>query len=139
MLFELIYRSEANPDVSDDDLLNILSKARSFNAENDLTGCLLYNNRNFVQILEGDFNTLNELYARIRKDSRHHDVITLHMKEIDSRAYSDWTMAFKALEADDMKSIKNALGISQFKELNSVNEESPISRQLFWMVTQSII
>ncbi len=139
MLFELIYRSEASPDVSDDDLLNILSKARSFNAENNLTGCLLYNNRNFVQILEGEFNTLNELYNRIRKDSRHHDVITLHMKEIDNRAYPDWTMAFKALEADDMKSIKSALGISQFKELNSVNEESPISRQLFWMVTQSII
>lgn len=138
MLFELIYRSEADANVSDDDLLNILSKARRFNKENELTGCLLYNNRNFVQILEGEFNTLNELYARIRQDGRHHDVVTLHMKEIETRAYPDWTMAFKALEADDMRSIKNALGISQFKELNSVNEESPISRQLFWMVTQSI-
>lgn len=139
MLFELIYRSEADTNVSDDDLLNILSQARSFNSENELTGCLLYNDRHFVQILEGEFNTLNELYARIRKDSRHHDVITLHMKEIASRAYPDWTMAFKALEADDMRSIKSALGISQFKELNSINEESPLSKQLFWIVTQSII
>ncbi|GAB5525675.1 MAG: BLUF domain-containing protein [Roseivirga sp.] len=139
MLFELIYRSEADTNVSDDDLLNILSKARSFNGEHELTGCLLYNNRHFVQILEGEFNTLNELYARIRQDNRHHNVVTLHMKEIETRAYPDWTMAFKSLEAEDMRSIKNALGISQFKELNSVNEESPISKQLFWMVTQAII
>ena len=139
MLFELIYRSEANSNVSDDDLLNILSTARTFNGENDITGCLLYNEHNFAQILEGEFNMLNELYNRIRQDPRHHNVITLHMKEINERAYPDWTMAFKSLEADDMKDIKNALGISQFKELNSVNGESPISKQLFWMTAQSII
>ena len=139
MLFELIYRSEANSNVSDDDLLNILSTARNFNAENDITGCLLYNEHNFAQILEGEFNVLNDLYNRIREDPRHHSVITLHMKEIEERAYPNWTMAFKSLEAEDMQDIKNALGISQFKELNSVNGESPISKQLFWMTAQSII
>ena len=139
MLFELIYRSEANSNVSDDDLLNILSTARNFNAENDITGCLLYNGHNFAQILEGEFNVLNDLYNRIREDPRHHSVITLHMKEIEERAYPNWTMAFKSLEAEDMQDIKNALGISQFKELNSVNGESPISKQLFWMTAQSII
>ena len=66
-------------------------------------------------------------------------MITLHMKEIEERAYPNWTMAFKSLEAEDMQDIKNALGISQFKELNSVNGESPISKQLFWMTAQSII
>lgn len=139
MLFELIYRSEASKDVSDDDLLNILSTARKFNGAHDITGCLLYNARHFVQILEGEFNLLNDLYARIRKDRRHHDVITLHMKEIENRSFADWTMAFKSLEADDMKHVKNALGINEFKELNSVNGESPISKQLFWMASQSII
>ena len=139
MLFELIYRSEASQSVSDDDLLNILSTARTFNGENDITGCLLYNDNNFAQILEGEFNVLNELYNRIRQDPRHHNVITLHMKEVEERAYPDWTMAFKSLEADDMKDIQNALGISQFKELNSVNGESPISKQLFWMTAQQIM
>lgn len=139
MLFELIYRSEADADVSDDDLLNILSTARSFNAKNQLTGCLLYNKHCFVQVLEGEFTILNEIYERIKKDNRHHNVIMLHMKEIEERSYPDWTMAFKSLEAEDMKSIKNALGIKEFKDLNAVNEESSLSKQLFWLVTQSII
>lgn len=139
VLFELIYRSEADANVSDDDLLNILGKARLHNGQHQITGCLLYNDHHFVQILEGEFNTLNELYNKIKKDSRHHNVVLLHMKEIASRSYPEWTMAFKALEADDMKSLKNAFGISRFKELNSVNDESPISKQLFWMMTQAII
>lgn len=139
MLFELIYRSEASSDVSDDDLLNILSAARKFNKEHHLTGCLLYNNRQFVQILEGEFNEVNELYNKIRKDARHRNVITLHMKEIANRAYSDWTMAFKSLEAADMQHIESALGIREFKDLNAADGESSISRQLFWIATQSII
>ena len=95
MLFELIYRSEADPNVADDDLLNILSTARDFNGQNDITGCLLYNDHHFVQILEGEFSMLNELYGRIRKDNRHKNVITLHMKEIETRCFPDWKMAFK--------------------------------------------
>ncbi len=139
MLFELIYRSEADATVSDDDLLNILGTARNFNSQNEITGCLLYNERHFVQILEGEFALLNALYERIRDDKRHHSVILLHMKEIESRAFPDWNMAFKSLEDEDMTDIKNALGIKKFKELNSVNGESPLSKQLFWMASQSII
>ena len=139
MLFELIYRSEADTNVSDDDLLNILGKARTHNKKNEITGCLLYHNHHFVQVLEGEFNTLNELYNKIKRDNRHDHVILLHMKEIESRSYPNWTMAFKALEAEDMKNIKNALGINQFKDLNAVDEASPLSKQLFWVVTQSII
>jgi hypothetical protein len=139
VLYELIYRSEADTNVSDDDLINILSKARSNNSSRNITGCLLYNDHYFVQILEGEFKALNELFEKIKLDSRHHNVVLLHMQEIESRAYPDWTMAFKALEAEDMNNIKNAFGIGKFKELNSVNEQSPISKQLFWMVTQSIM
>jgi hypothetical protein len=61
------------------------------------------------------------------------------MKEIKERSYPDWTMAFKSIEAADMKNISNTLGIKEFEELNSVNEESPLSKQLFWTVTQDIM
>lgn len=138
MLFELIYRSEAKPDVEEEDLLNILSTARTFNGDNDITGCLLYNNGSFVQMLEGEFTVLNELYLRIREDKRHKNVVTLHMKEITERLYPDWKMAFKQMEADDMRHVQSSLGINQFKELNSVDSESPVSRQLFWLASQSI-
>lgn len=139
MLYELIYRSEVNTNVSDSDLRNILSAARDYNQQNGFTGCLLYNNRQFVQVLEGEFNALNMLYAKIRRDSRHNQVVTLHMQEIESRAYPDWSMAFKSLEDDDMKSISKALGIRELRELDGEEDKSKISQKLFSMVRQSMV
>ena len=89
-------------------------------------------------MLEGEFTVLNELYLRIREDKRHKNVVTLHMKEITERLYPDWKMAFKQMEADDMRHVQSSLGINQFKELNSVDSESPVSKQLFWLASQSI-
>ncbi len=139
MLFELIYRSEADTNVSSDDVMHILNAARDFNRQNGFTGCLLYNNHQFVQVLEGEFNALNILYAKIRRDERHNKVVTLHMQEIEERAYPDWTMAFKSLEDEDMKSISEALGIRELRELHGEEDKSHISKKLFWMVQESII
>lgn len=138
MLFELIYRSEADANVSSDDVMQILNAARDFNKQNGFTGCLLYNNHQFVQVLEGEFNALNVLYGKIRRDGRHKKVVTLHMQEIESRSYPDWTMAFKSLEDEDMKSIGRALGIRELRELHGEEDESQISKKLFSMVAQSI-
>ncbi|GAB5525674.1 MAG: BLUF domain-containing protein [Roseivirga sp.] len=138
MLFELIYRSEADASVSNDDVMQILNAARDFNRQNGFTGCLLYNNRQFVQVLEGEFNALNILYGKIRRDGRHKKVVTLHMQEIEERSYPDWTMAFKSLEDEDMRSIAQALGVRELRELQGEEDESQISKKLFSMVAQSI-
>lgn len=138
MLYELIYRSEAEANTSHDDVMCILNTARAFNKQNGFTGCLLYNNHQFVQVLEGEFNALNRLYAKIRRDGRHNKIVTLHMQEIVERAYPDWTMAFKSLEDEDMKRIGRALGIRELRELYGEEDQSHISKKLFSMVQQSI-
>ena len=54
MIFELIYYSTASPDLSKNDILNILENSRDFNSKNEITGCLLYHNNEFVQLIEGE-------------------------------------------------------------------------------------
>lgn len=137
MLFELIYRSKAKEGISEQDINDILNTARQFNQENNLTGCLLFHENQFLQTLEGEFDIINRLYAKIRIDARHHNVVTLHMKEIDYRIYSDWTMAFKSLEGEG--DVKKRVGVTEFTALESVDGLSPISKKLFGVISQEIL
>lgn len=137
MLFELIYHSQAKPHITEDDHADILSVARSFNQENDITGCLLYHKGQFLQLLEGDFEKLNHLYGKIRKDKRHENVITLHMKEIDERIFDDWSMAYKVIK--DSSIIKKHTGVQEFRELPTEKNESKESKFLFNIMGSQIM
>lgn len=128
MLYELIYRSTAKPGLTESDIKDILSKAHTFNKKNNITGCLLYYKGQFLQLLEGEFTVLLELYDRIKRDSRHHDFLLMHMKETQYRTYSNWTMAYKSLEKKDLNKYA---AVSQFTELESNEKKSSISKVLF--------
>lgn len=129
MLFELIYHSQASPNLAENEHENILSTAREFNQAHNITGCLLFHKGQFLQMLEGEFETINQLYAKIRKDKRHQDVITLHMKEIESRIFDKWSMAYKVI--DDNRFVKELVGVEEFKELPTEKNESKESKILF--------
>ena len=98
---------------------------------------MLYHKGQFLQLLEGDFEILNELYTRIRKDKRHQDVITLHMKEIDERIFDDWSMAYKVI--DDSSIIEKYTGVQQFKEIPTEKNESKESKVLFNVMGSQIM
>lgn len=129
MLFELIYHSQATSNLSVEEHQKILEVARSFNSENNITGCLLFHKGQFLQLLEGDFEILNNLYDSIRQDNRHENVITLHMKEIDERIFDDWSMAYKIIEDDNF--VAKHTGVKEFKELPTEQNESKESKILF--------
>ena len=136
MLYELIYRSQAKTNTSEEDLKAILKTARSFNEKENITGCLLYHNQQFLQLLEGEFNILMELYERIKLDNRHEKIVLLHMRETDYRIYQDWTMAFKTVEQSEIE--RNA-GVSEFTELETEDQESEMSKKLFQVIGQGIV
>lgn len=128
MLYELIYRSKATDDITDNDLKEILAVARKFNGENGITGCLLYNNKQFLQLIEGEFDTLMALYEKIKTDERHEDVLLLHMRETEYRIYPEWTMAFKSLDETELT---NNAGVTQFTEFEESKDDQILSKQLF--------
>jgi len=92
--------------MSQDDLEEILRTSRKNNARLGITGMLLYGNKTFVQILEGEEKAVSELVEKIKRDSRHADFQVLKKKTIDRREYADWSMEFKRVSGEDFQSVK---------------------------------
>jgi hypothetical protein len=104
-LFTLVYVSVATKDMTADDLLSLLEKSRAFNKENGLTGLLLYKERFFIQVLEGDESIIDSLFERIKVDTRHFNVLLILKKPIIARNFEEWAMGFKVPNLDKLKQV----------------------------------
>jgi hypothetical protein len=94
MPYQIIYSSESATPMQMDELEELLEHARRSNAEKGITGALIYVDGVFLQILEGDMETVQELMGKISKDFRHETVTVLKEGAIPSAAFSDWEMAY---------------------------------------------
>jgi hypothetical protein len=91
--YQLLYRSRATILPTEADLQHLLSQARAHNAEAQLTGLLLYSDGRYVQVLEGPEAEVRAVYARIRRDPRHTQVLTVSEGLGPARRFPDWRMA----------------------------------------------
>lgn len=94
-LITLIYVSSAAKSVSYSDIQDILRQSREANEKKGITGLLLFKDGNFMQVLEGDADLVDELHQKISNDPRHGGIITLFREPILKRSFSDWKMGFK--------------------------------------------
>lgn len=101
MLIRLVYVSTAQDGVDLNEFKRILLQAQTNNQRRDLTGMLAFNSKIFLQALEGARDQVNELYARLMRDPRHHTVTMLNYKEIEERHWSNWSMGFAAPNSDN--------------------------------------
>lgn len=95
----LAYISAASPDVELADLEAILTSAVNRNGEMDVTGVLLFNGLNFLQILEGSASQVAQIYSLIIADKRHSGVVTILDEEADERIFPDWSMQLAIVPA----------------------------------------
>ncbi len=93
-MFQIIYSSAATVDFPAADLRALLAVARQNNRSLDVTGMLVYQAGSFLQVLEGDRDTVLGLFEKIEKDPRHNDVRILLRAEIAAREFADWNMGF---------------------------------------------
>jgi hypothetical protein len=103
-LYFLIYVSIASDELRSEDLLDLLRVSRENNVRDDITGLLLYKERRFMQLLEGSETAVCATYARIARDSRHHDATVLLQGETDDRDFADWSMGFHAIDDEVARS-----------------------------------
>jgi hypothetical protein len=91
-LNSMIYKSRCNG-VADLELVDsILASSGRNNPENGITGVLVATETHFLQILEGNFETLNATFERIARDTRHDTIQLISFTEIDKRSFGDWAM-----------------------------------------------
>ena len=98
-MFYLIYVSHAADGLKSSDLYDILNKAHEVNANLGISGLLLYKNKRFMQLIEGQEDAVRGLYQKILQDPRHRDLIVLQEDTEPERQFPGWSMAFRNLNA----------------------------------------
>lgn len=111
MLKSFVYASSAVRLMRQPELLELLQQARENNARNRITGMLLYKNGNFMQAFEGEEENAIPLHNKILSDLRHKNIITLLSTSLETRQFSDWSMAFGNI---DLLSDDERVGFSPF-------------------------
>ncbi|MEO8324810.1 MAG: phosphate-starvation-inducible PsiE family protein [Nitrospirota bacterium] len=114
-MIQITYLSSATRAMSQGDLEDILRTARENNARLGITGMLLYGNKTFIQILEGEEGVVDELVNTIKRDPRHTNFQILKKKPIEQHEYADWSMGFKRVSGEDFVAVK---GLEDFEEKN---------------------
>ncbi len=78
----------------------ILTTSTRNNRRLDLTGALLFDERNFVQILEGPRSTLTTMLQTIMQDARHENLVLTLFDQIPQRSFKGWEMCGTRVTAD---------------------------------------
>ena len=76
-IYQVLYHSRATQRPSEGQLRGLLAQSERSNARHRVTGLLLYSDGRYVQVLEGARTEVEALYARIRCDPRHQQVVTV--------------------------------------------------------------
>lgn len=97
-LHALMYSSIADPKLTSDDIDQLVNQARQRNAEQGITGLLVYQHGCFLQILEGDRKKLSQLFEqKLLRDPRHSAVRLFHDEALSERQFRFWHLAFSDL------------------------------------------
>ncbi|MFK7892236.1 MAG: BLUF domain-containing protein [Granulosicoccus sp.] len=93
-VFQLLYISAASKDFSEEELSELLTKARESNENLNVSGMLLFHEGSFIQALEGDEQAVKSLYEKISKDTRHTESRVLFRGYQKERHFAGWSMGF---------------------------------------------
>ncbi|QEP43766.1 BLUF domain-containing protein [Ectothiorhodospiraceae bacterium BW-2] len=115
-MYQIVYMSETARPLSEADLANILAKARSYNRQHDITGILLVHNNLFLQLLEGEKESVLSLMEQIATDNRHANLEVVLDVENRPRICQDWSMGFKSLDGKDLQQFGNSLTLAHLRE-----------------------
>lgn len=91
---QLVYISKATEPFTTASLKALTEIAVTNNKKLNVTGCMLYASGYFLQLLEGNNTSVDTLYHKIEKDTRHKGTKILLENELvdDRRLYDRWFM-----------------------------------------------
>lgn len=136
MLYELLYSSFSEREMDADALMSLLESVRTNNERLEVTGLLLYCNREYMQLIEGEEEVIRSLWQSIQSDSRHYSARVMYEGPIEKRGFAGWSMGFRNLSNVNMKALP---GYSSFLDKGFTSEilaQNPSSaRQLLESVS----
>ena len=108
-MHQLIYTSEARPDLSSEDLFRIIEQSARNNPSADITGFLLYRKNKFLQLIEGPLLSLETLISKLENDTRHHSLRILQRLPVAKRSFPRWRMQRIGWEESALDELERAL------------------------------
>ncbi|MBX2838201.1 MAG: BLUF domain-containing protein [Gammaproteobacteria bacterium] len=118
----IVYVSQAIKPFDNDELAQLLEHSRENNVKDGITGLLIYrfnsdfNRGNFVQVLEGSEQAIDDVWRRISNDDRHHTIVVIDEQSIETRMFEQWSMGFRNVQSAELKNIEgfSDLGSDEF-------------------------
>jgi hypothetical protein len=112
-LEHLIYASAATAAFGAQQLTELLEKARTSNEQTGLTGMLLHSDSDgsFFQVVEGEAETIDELWRKLSLDARHEQLTVIIREPILHRSFAQWSMGFSTGSLEKLRQIP---GVNDF-------------------------
>jgi hypothetical protein len=109
-LYTICYISRASDSLTDADIDELLKYSSRYNNQEKINGILIYNDRNFLQVLEGNENAIKVLYHKIAADDRHDTILEIFNGQVDYPIFLNYNSKFNLLESKmNMASFKEYL------------------------------
>ncbi|WP_084494889.1 BLUF domain-containing protein [Alkanindiges illinoisensis] len=135
----MVYASKATfkpfkaGDSIDKDVKDILTTARRENKKNNLVGALYYGNGCFFQCLEGNQQDIDQLYAKLEKDPRHHELKVLSLEPVEQRSFSSWEMKYATIDRE----VRAFLRTHQMGKFNPYRFSPEMTAELVGLLQQA--
>jgi len=100
-LIHCVYCSAATRTFTPAELAEVLRIARENNERLHVTGMLLHAEDTFFQVLEGEAETVDSVFAKIERDARHAGVTKIIHEPIPRRFFDAWSMGFSRISRED--------------------------------------
>ncbi|MEM5473749.1 BLUF domain-containing protein [Hoeflea sp. AS60] len=121
-MLQMLYVSGSSKPMAVDDIQKILAVSRRNNLRDGITGMLLWADGVFIQILEGEADTVRSAFRRIESDDRHRNIMVVLEQTAEKRLFNQWSMGFKQLDAD-MAADKKLFQISRAALVDRITSE----------------
>ncbi len=110
MMYTIAYISRAADHMEVGQIKELLEYAGGWNSSNNLKGLLLYNEGNFFQVIEGEKETVVDLYDKIKEDSRHDNLVELFSEPTRDPVFEDYSSRFNLITNEyDLITLKEYL------------------------------
>ncbi len=137
-VYQLIYRSKAQPTMKQEQIRQIIDEAMAFNGRVGITGCLVYDRGYFLQLLEGEEKAVDELYKKIKKDARHSEAEILSTGYTKKRIFESWRMGYVELLAKTTEE-KEELAENAKNELANASTKDDFTSKVFWYNVHALL
>ena len=93
----IVYISSATLGLSESQIASIVKQSQKNNEKIGVTGILIYNSGNFMQLIEGKKAEVEALFEKISQDRRHSGVTLLLKEAITDKNFNHWLMGYRNL------------------------------------------